>query len=266
MKSMIKTIFFTFSLSILFCVSAYAQPVFMIEDQSVESTATTLTVPVQVVNFTNIAGVQFSINWDTDVLSLSGIDDNFGLPSMSVESNFGQMEAANGKLGFFWFNPPTTGLDLDDDTAIFTLEFDVVQPITETTVTEIGFGGSPTSIEVTDGNSEIESTFGEGTMVFNYETTAVFNTAPHIVQVSACSPNPIKDVATLEIDLIEAADVQLSIISQDGKIVTQRKQSFLAGQSIIELDKSDFTSSGVYYIELVSSSFKTSQKVLFVGE
>ena len=103
-------------------------------------------VNVYTKNFTNILGMQFSINYDPNVLQFVQAT-NFNLDGLFAAS-FGN--PAPGAITFTWTDPNVTGLNVADCEAIFTLCFN---PIASTTTT-ISFSGSPTPVEITDGNEQ----------------------------------------------------------------------------------------------------------------
>lgn len=104
-------------------------------------------VEVTVQGFTNIAGMQFSLNWDPAFLRYSGVGA-FNLSGLT-EGTFNADDATNGKLGLQWLDPSSSGITLTNGTRIFQVCFDI-----------LGSGGSrsvqftndPVAIEVIDGD------------------------------------------------------------------------------------------------------------------
>ncbi len=97
-------------------------------------------------SFTNILGMQFSINYDPNVLQFDEAT-NFGLPGL-VASNFGN--PAPGAITFTWTDQELDGHTVANCTSIFTLCFNSVG----NTTTTISFSGNPTPVEITDGNEQ----------------------------------------------------------------------------------------------------------------
>lgn len=80
-------------------------------------------VDVTVSNFEDILSYQFSMSWDTDHMTFSGIN-NIALPEATID-NF-TVVAPAGLLFFQW--DPGTAYTLDDETVIFQICFDMVSP------------------------------------------------------------------------------------------------------------------------------------------
>ncbi len=90
---------------------------FSSDDGQVSSNVTT-DIDVSVSNFSDIAGSQFPISWDSDVfefVSVSNFSTDIGLHT----GNFSNVE--DGVLRFAWTSASAAGVDLDDDHVIFTI-------------------------------------------------------------------------------------------------------------------------------------------------
>jgi len=103
-------------------------------------------LPLSVTGFDNILGMQFSINFDPAALTYTGAQ-NFS-PLLSGFSNGSIGNPSAGNLTFTWNDPNATGVTLPNGTVIAELCFTVVT----TTTTTISFSGTPTPIEIVDGN------------------------------------------------------------------------------------------------------------------
>ncbi len=107
-------------------------------------------LPVTVSGFTNIIGVQFSINYNPAILQFASVG-NFNLVGLAG-ANFGT-PAGNpptqaGVVTLSWIDPNVTGVTVANGTAIFQVCFNVIGNNTTT----VSFTGTPTAIEVTNGN------------------------------------------------------------------------------------------------------------------
>lgn len=97
-------------------------------------------VDIKVDSFDSVLGLQFSVDWDENVLAYDSVG-NFGLAEFS-SSNFTVNFMDNGKLGFAWFDDRAQGLQgetLADGTTLFCIFFKVV-----------GDAGTSTSILIAD--------------------------------------------------------------------------------------------------------------------
>lgn len=108
-------------------------------------------VNVSVADFRSLLSMQYSINWDKDVLALEGVQ-GFNLPFLSVR-NFGQHKKAEGILTFVWIDNDLKGVNLADGTAIYQLCFRVIGK--RGSGSEIKFSKEPTPFEVVDVKEQI---------------------------------------------------------------------------------------------------------------
>lgn len=101
-----------------------------------------LLVNITTGNFTNMAAMQFTINWDPSALEFTG----FSVDSTALQitdANINPNLAALGELPFIWVNSNLTPISLPDGSSIIVLHFKVLSGVS----TEIYFDDSPTPIE-----------------------------------------------------------------------------------------------------------------------
>ncbi|HMQ47577.1 MAG TPA: cohesin domain-containing protein [Saprospiraceae bacterium] len=101
---------------------------------------------VTVENFENIAGAQFSIQWDAAYASLEEVIP--GTLSNLNMTAFNTDEAANGLITFAWYDPTTLGQNLTDGAVLFSLCFEALNI---GGITPVLVSNQPTLIEFTDG-------------------------------------------------------------------------------------------------------------------
>jgi len=87
------------------------------------SNGSAVSVEVQVSDFSDIAGYQFSMSWDPAVLQLQSVTP--GQPGMTLSGNFG-VNAAAGKLAHLFYALNPGALNLPDGSTLFTLHFTAV--------------------------------------------------------------------------------------------------------------------------------------------
>ena len=104
-------------------------------------------VPVKVLNFQNIIGSQFSLNWDTTKLSFVSINLLSFNPLGLNNSNFGTTNTANGILSFSWNDANLQGVSLMDSAQL--LSIDLFKTRYLISIQTYPFN-SPTSIEFVD--------------------------------------------------------------------------------------------------------------------
>jgi gliding motility-associated-like protein len=124
------------------------------------SSGSSICIPVTAKDFDAIASMQFSLQWDANVLEFTGTQ-NFGLPDLSSAS-FNTTGANNGNISVTWFNQAGTGLTLQDNDTIFVLCYNVK-----------GSSGSSTAITFTDTPTPRELATASGPITFTSTNGAV---------------------------------------------------------------------------------------------
>lgn len=119
-------------------------------------------IPVTVQNFENILGMQFSINYDPNVLEFKSVG-SLNLSGLT-EGAFGTPDGGTdpGVITLAWVEPAVNALSLDDGTVIFEVCF---TPKVNSATTNVIFSNNPTSIEITNGNEENVPFTGENSEV-----------------------------------------------------------------------------------------------------
>ena len=218
-------------------------------------------IDIRVASFTGVMGMQFTLNWDPEVLDFIYVDSvNFGLDFIHHEDNFGITNAENGVLTFFWLDETFQGVDLIDNSVIFSFKTRVVGSPAQSTVIE--FGNVPTAIEISDVNEmvlpfETESgnvTVGGVSSVNNQERPEGFSIAP----------NPFKEIASVDFALNTKSNVLLQVYDQEGKIIIEKVKSYGSGLHTIQIHNNELSTAGVYYLNLTTEEFQVSEKLVFI--
>lgn len=104
-----------------------------------------ISVDILADGFSNVSGLQFSMEWDPNVLQFEQVSGAV-LPSFTAQAYYPN----DNQFSVCWFSNTLEGLDFTDNTAIITLEFTVVGQAGENTA--LSFTETPTPFEVVDGN------------------------------------------------------------------------------------------------------------------
>ncbi len=136
-------------------------------------------VPIRARNFNDIASFQYAMEFDTDLLTYTGVDNlNGDLPIFA--DFFGIVD--DGVLAVFWNDPTTNGVDLANETVLFEICFDVAGNCDETT--QIDFTGNLNGgIEVTNGDVE--------SIPFVFESNTLTITCPCEVNLITSQSNDV---------------------------------------------------------------------------
>ncbi len=109
----------------------------------------TVSLQVTTTGFTNVVSTQYSINYDSAVLS---IVDVVKTASYDVDhaTHMGSATVKNGQLTFVWSSSTGTGVNLNNGTLLFTLRFKLIGKECDSSFVRLS--SKPTVIEVLDGN------------------------------------------------------------------------------------------------------------------
>lgn len=153
--------------AVLFLILALAIPrsygqTFTLSDAGINS-GNEVCVDVSVADFENIIAMQFSINYDNNLLTFT---EATNLSALSLSgANFGDI-ASVGAVTFSWINPTLEGVFLPDNEIIFSLCF--TANAAQNTTTTISFSGNPTAIEVIDNNDQLlNASFNDGNITIS---------------------------------------------------------------------------------------------------
>lgn len=256
-----------FLLSLLFVslslIAAQAQTTSLFfEDQEVEP-ETIINVDLKVSSFQDMVGMQFSVNWDPQVLTYQDVE-NFGMNDITLENNFGLDSTVVGKLGFLWIDNNLSGVGLNDSTILFSLKFLVIGDPNSTSL--VSFTGMPTAIELLDGNGEVTTDLVNGTITVMEPNSVDYNNAPDLIRNVNCYPNPFSSQSKLSFEIAKSNNLTLSIIDPKGQVVYKKQDFYSAGKHNILLSKDMFPAAGNYICELVSPDFKITQRLIHLGE
>ncbi len=133
--------------------TALAQPSFEIDNTSGDPGGT-VTVNFKVTNFTNIVGMQFSINWDPQVLRYNSIGNitnairDFDAAAFNTDSKW----TDDGSIIVQWFDTGAEPNNLPNGTIIFSIDFDIVGG--DGSTTQVTISGEPRDIEIIDNNED----------------------------------------------------------------------------------------------------------------
>jgi hypothetical protein len=238
---------FIFFLALLWVTGLNAQQVtFKMPDMSADP-GVNIHVDLQVENFQDVTGMQFSINWDSSVLEFIGVD-NFGLPDLTYDGNFGAIETAEGKLRFVWYKQDLTGVDLEDMSTIFSLWFKT-----------IGVPSSTSKVMITNDPIEIEVVGTSGMLPYDVQNSGTITvggpnsskeTLTNDFVLFQNNPNPFLEMTYISFNLFQNSPAELIIYDPSGKVILKQNMNFAAGMHRIPVSRDIFHSRGAYFYTL----------------
>ncbi len=108
-------------------------------------------LPMEVEDFENLIGLQYSLRWDTTQIAFKSVG-NFQLPGLT-KSNFGLRFADRGVIATSWIDGRLSGVSLPDGTAIYELCYEVLAPSGTEVIVQIA--SRPVSFEVIDTRDQL---------------------------------------------------------------------------------------------------------------
>ncbi|MEY3052285.1 MAG: hypothetical protein RLY31_2070 [Bacteroidota bacterium] len=245
-------------LPLLVSIRSYGQAVtFVMPDLSADPGGN-VQLDLLVENFQDITATQFSVNWDPQVLEFAGID-NFGLPDLSADGNFGLTETLDGKLRFSWFQPDLSGVTLDDMTALFSISFHVIGAINSTSPVMIT--NDPIVIEILDSEGEADYEIVNGTVTVQGPNSNNTTIQPQSFFLFQNSPNPFKDQSIITILAGDSMDGVLLIQDMFGKVIRETAVRLAPGATDFTLQRSDFGAAGSYFFTIISDQLTATRKL-----
>lgn len=227
----------------------------------------TVEVDIIVENYTELSAMQFALRWNPDVVTYRDLR-NFGLDDLSNTMvnnfNFGFAQLDEGKLRYSWFDDATT---LDDGTVIFTIVFDVVGALGESTdveVTSCPDDNPPLIIEVgdADGNpvpsDQVETNNGSVTVGPN--STSESQTQDFTLFQN--NPNPFHKETNIRFSLKNHTDTHLSIYSYTGEVIFEKVATLGSGEHSVNIDRSVFPAAGTYFYRLKTDNSDSIRKLI----
>lgn len=250
------------------CYGAIAQssaPIFSAPTDTAQFSSSRYVANIRVSQFKKIIGTQFTLTWDPAVLSLDSVGQ-FGLP-MTNDNNFGLLAAESGMLRFAWNEEGLKGIDLKDNSTLFSLFF---RPIGKLhSVSPLRFTDVPTVKEVVDlSYKAVPAEFRNGWVVLGESgsaVTSVLSNQPEWLEIRSAFPNPLEAGSSLQVEffLKSAQPVQIQVLDSQGKVIYLQDRNFSSGINRFELASPVFPVTGVYLIRLNQGDRYSTQKILF---
>lgn len=111
----------------------------------------TVDVEFRVTNFTNVAGMQFSVRFDPAVITYNQVaSTNNALTGFDPTGSFGTSSVGTGALRVSWNSANDAGFTLPANSVLFTVRFNVIGG--QGTSSEVFISSTPTTIEFYDSN------------------------------------------------------------------------------------------------------------------
>jgi hypothetical protein len=223
----------------------------------------TFSVDIIGIEFNNILGMQFSVAWDSAAFEFVEITNVNEALANAPLNPFGLEFTENGNIGFQWVDFALSGISLGDTAVLFSVTLKTIED--ESGVYAFGFTDFPTTVEIADTDENIlEVNFIEGAITIDGINSGLLEQkASEYVEITN-HPNPFARNTTVSMNWIQAADVQLTILSPVGEVCFQKKASFHTGLHQLNLSEELFSQAGVYLLRIKSTDFIATYKLIAI--
>ena len=262
MKSMMRYLLYTLCY-VLVCGTVVAQPTFTVSSAD-GAPGELITIQVSAENLVNVVGMQFSLDWDPDVITFQEVND-FSIPFLGF-GNFGAQDADLGRIGMLWFDNSASSQGITAPaTNLFKLEFLANPGITQAG-TSISFSGVPSSIEISDTSfTDIGMIpINGGINVLDPNDLVELNTP--VVTIGQNVPNPFCEETFIPIELTESNEVKIEIINLTGARIFEYTEFIHPGLHEINIPGDIFPVNGTYLYSVLIGEKKVSKKLFYNGK
>ncbi len=259
-----KDILLYFALLLWFVVPITAQPTIFFPTETVDPESS-ISLDFKVIDFVDMQSMQFSVNWNPDVLQFESIS-NLNVLSDYTIANFGTNASHLGKITTYWVDNQFAGVTLDDSTSVFSLDFKVIGA--PDSFSAVAITDDPTFIEFSDLDGNILPVINEDGMI---TVLGPLSTKPSLnVQSNAHftlyqnEPNPFDSQSVIRFDLKQSNEVEFYFYDINGKLIYSLKDYFLEGVNSVKLTEDKLPGAGIYFYEMRTNVFSLTNKMVLV--
>ena len=253
---MTKNVLFFVTFWLLAVCAAQAQPMSLVMPTKKVSRHSVFDVPIRATGFNIIQSLQFTMKWNSSVISLVNINSpSDSLLGLGLGDSFGYIDTINGTLTFNWYNVRRGGFNIPDTATLFKLRF--YAKGSPDAVSNMLFSNIPTFVEVSDSNSSVFTpTIINGIIVIKGPVATEEISDDHTdFELLNVFPNPIgSDQKTvIQLKAFKNTDLNWSLFDVNGKLLAHSIQKLETGVlNTIELDylQKKNIPSGEYYLQI----------------
>lgn len=211
----------------------------------------TIAVPVTTRNFNFVSGFQFSMQWDSSIMSYLRVDT--GKVKVDYSTNF----TSGGVLTFTWLDPNGLYTSIPDDSTLFYVYFKGKGYNGQTTAAIINSAYTP--IEVVDSSiKDLPVATGAGYVTILSSISELESN----IKVTVV-PNPFAGGADLRFATEKAGEVALEIMDISGQRVEKQVYQMQSGEQ--KLHFGEHLAAGMYFINISTPDGHGSLKVVSVA-
>ncbi|KXK38750.1 MAG: T9SS type A sorting domain-containing protein [Saprospiraceae bacterium] len=197
-------------------------------------------------NFNNIAGAQWTMNYNTNALDFVKVE------SGSIQMNEDNYNVTNGKIAFSWND--FAGKTVQSDVVLFTIEF---RAITNNTISN--------TVQLSSDITKAEA-YTQDLSEINLGLTFRSGIADGTFELGQNNPNPFSTSTTISFTLPQAGTATMTIYDITGKVIKTISGQYAKGHNELILNASDFNAHGVMFYELESNGLKSTKKMIHLSK
>lgn len=226
---------------------------FATEDIAFEANQT-IAIPFTADDFQEIAGYQFTFDFDETALTLNDIETNEALGL--TKGNFGFSMTDEGIITTSWDNSKTTQIVTGTE-VLFTLHFQTqtAGKLSEAIAISSEFTTAEAYASLDANNPDIKN------VSLRFSNADVAATDFELYQNN---PNPFTKMTTIGFQLPVAAQATLTVFDLAGKVLKVYNGDFEKGYNQIRVSNNDIPASGVLYYRLETSDHTATKKMILV--
>jgi hypothetical protein len=209
-------------------------------------TGETITITTFSDNFKNIAGGQFTIDFDPSALEFQKIEGNNSFEL--GEQNFGKTQVHDGFILCSWNTSVSQNLKSNEE--FFEITFTAKKDGKLSDFLTINSKKLAAEIYVENGN---DFDFWNAELIFENEPSS---------NTFSISPNPFSEKTTFNFSLENAGSVELEIFDMNGRLVSSQQKNMLVGKNQIEIQKSILPNKGMYFYKMKAGNQLNSGKFI----
>jgi hypothetical protein len=217
---------------------------------------TIIEVPIRVSGFDSVVGMQFSLCWDSLVLSFMDVT-NYDLEKVELFDFYSQQA---GSFNCVWQAEDVfVGYTVPNEHIIFTLQFEVLGAIGDSTALSfVGLDKENEALHVSDNLFDLD--YQEG-MVYIEEMSGVINFPADLLKMEVL-PNPCKEWCDVQFIATEPMNVHLQLIDFSGRTVYQIDRRLEVGVQEVSLSAVEALPSGGYFLIVESGRHRSVRKMM----
>ena len=197
-------------------------------------------------NFKNIAGGQFTIDFDPTALGFQKIEGNNTIEL--GEQNFGKNQVDDGFILCSWNT--STSQNLKSNEEFFEITFIAKEDGKLSDFISINSKKLASEIYVENGNDFI---FWNTELSFENED---------VKGEFSISPNPFSEKTTFNFSLEKEGNVEVDIFDTNGRLVFSQQKNMQAGENQLEILKTNLPANGIYFYKLKTDNYSNSGKLI----